>query len=254
LVRKRERMARKLSLEERIAERRPLLDILIRDFESLVRSFDEDREFVGPSIYFHVKGLEHLKRHVEPVGTLYDDLFFDYLYATLTSWGLNRMGPGKTKLGPISDLKASLQDQVVKNRELEGLRIDRLEGSEVAAVADASWQVMSGLQVSVAEVQLVANSKALHHVLPDLVPPIDRNYTLMFFVGRPYIYRSKEMRLFMAVFPLFHEIAVRCSETIHGFLTTPPKGMNTSVTKVIDNAILGLMPIYDRGSLNYSHA
>jgi transposase len=47
---------------------------------------------------------------------------------------------------------------------------------------------------------------------------------------------------FQVLYPLFQEIAVRCSGEIHQFIATPFKGMNTSVTKVIDNAILGFMP------------
>jgi hypothetical protein len=34
---------------------------------------------------------------------------------------------------------------------------------------------------------------------------------------------------------------VGCAEEIRGFIAMPPLGMNTSVTKVIDNAILGFM-------------
>jgi hypothetical protein len=41
--------------------------------------------------------------------------------------------------------------------------------------------------------------------------------------------------------PLFHEIAVRCAGEIRELLAKPLEGMNTSVTKVIDNAILGFM-------------
>jgi hypothetical protein len=32
------------------------------------------------------------------------------------------------------------------------------------------------------------------------------------------------------------------SDEIHGFIAKPSEGMNTSVTKVIDNAILGFTP------------
>jgi hypothetical protein len=101
---------------------------------------------------------------------------------------------------------------------------------------------MANLRVGIGETLLVANSKALHHLLPGLIPPIDRNYTLRFFVGRPYIYRGRDAAYFRALYPLFHEIAVRCAGEIHGFLAAPTEGMNTSVTKVIDNAILGFMP------------
>ena len=47
---------------------------------------------------------------------------------------------------------------------------------------------ISGLRISASETQIVAGSRALHHVLPELVPPIDREHTIQFFYGykRPY--------------------------------------------------------------------
>jgi hypothetical protein len=131
---------------------------------------------------------------------------------------------------------------------VQQLRIERLDAQEVHDVAEAAWEVMADLRVGVGKTLLVANSKALHHLLPGLVPPIDRNYTLKFFTGRPYIYRGRDAEYFRAIYPLFHEIAVQCANEIHGFITRPYEGMNTSVTKVIDNAILGIMPtINNRG-------
>jgi hypothetical protein len=125
---------------------------------------------------------------------------------------------------------------------VQQLRIDRLDPGKVREVVEAAWEIMSSLRVGIGQTLLVANSKALHHLLPGLIPPIDRSYTLMFFVGRPYIYRGRDADYFRVLYPLFQEIAVRCSGEIHRFIATPPEGMNTSVTKVIDNAILGFMP------------
>jgi hypothetical protein len=85
-------------------------------------------------------------------------------------------------------------------------------------------------------------ARPLHHLLPDLIPPIDRTYTLKFFLGRPYLYPGRDADYFRVLYPLFQEIAVRCSGEIHQFIATPSEGMNTSVTKIIDNAILGFMP------------
>jgi hypothetical protein len=74
-------------------------------------------------------------------------------------------------------------------------------------VAAAIWDVMKELKVGVGKVLLVANSKALHHLLPDLVTPIDRNYALRFFVGRASIWRSHDADYFKALFPLYREMA-----------------------------------------------
>ncbi|HZD70881.1 MAG TPA: hypothetical protein VFA45_18895 [Actinomycetes bacterium] len=235
------RARRHQTLQERIDERRPDLERLIGDLSRFVRRFDANRPFVGPSLYFHAKTIQALRRHSTPVEALHDDLFFDYLYATLTSWGLHRLGSGNTRLGDLDDLKASFRDQTTTIKQLQHRRIERLSSEEVREVTEKAWNIMANLQVGIGETLLVANSKALHHLLPDLIPPIDRTYTLMFFVGRPYIYRNRDAAYFRALYPLFHQIAVRCSGEIHRFIAEPSERMNTSVTKVIDNAILGFM-------------
>jgi hypothetical protein len=235
-------------LQRRINERRPDLERLVDHFSGFVRSFDASRQFVGPSVYFHAKTIQGLAGHPTAVDALGDDLFFDYLYATLASWGLHRMGPGNTKLVDLDELKASFRSQAADIERVQQLRIERLGSGDVGEVAEAAWKIMANLRVGIGETRLVANSKALHHLLPGLVPPIDRNDTLRFFVGCPYVYRGRDAEYFRAIYPLFHEIAVRCASEIHGFLTMPQEGMNTSVTKVIDNAILGCMlTIKDEG-------
>jgi len=132
------------------------------------------------------------------------------------------MGPGNTRLRDINELKASFRAQAESIEPVQHLRIDQLGYGEVGAVARDAWQIMTTLRVGIGQTLLVADSKALHHLLPSLIPPIDRNYTLRFFVGRPYIYRGRDAELlFWATYPLFHEIAVRCAGEIGRFITTP---------------------------------
>jgi hypothetical protein len=175
------------------------------------------------------------------VDALGDDAFLDHLYAILASWGLHRMGPGNAKLGDIDELKASFRAQASEIEQVQQLQIDQLDSDKVREVAEAAWAIMASLRVGIGPTLLVANSKALHHLLPGLIPPIDRNYTLRFFVGRPLHLSGRDADYFQVLYPLFQEIAVRCSGEIHRFIATPSEGMNTSVTKVIDNAILGFM-------------
>jgi hypothetical protein len=167
------------TLRQRIDDRHPDLERLVGDFGRFVQTFATSGQFVGPSVYFHAKAIEVLRRHRTAVDALSDDLFFDYLYATLTSWGLHRMGPGNTRLRDIDELKASFRAQAESIERLQQLRIEQLGLGEVGAVAEDAWQIMTALRVGIGETLLVANSKALHHLLPGLIPPIDRNYTLL---------------------------------------------------------------------------
>jgi hypothetical protein len=106
------------------------------------------------------------------VDALGDDAFFDYLYATLASWGLHRMGPGNTKLGDIDELKASFRAQASNLERVQELQIDRLDPTSVPEVANRAWEIMANLRVGVGQTLLVANSKALHHLLPGLISKI----------------------------------------------------------------------------------
>jgi hypothetical protein len=83
--------------------------------------------------------------------------------------------------------------------------------------------------------KIVAGSKALHHVLPELVPPIDREYTLRFFFHTTNLPHREELA-FRTVYPCFWKIATSCRKEIECRLG---RGMNTSITKVIDNAVVG---------------
>jgi hypothetical protein len=74
-------------------------------------------------------------------------------------------------------------------------------------------------------------------LLPDLVPPIDRQYTFNFFTGQMQVIDGEETA-FAEWFPLLCEIARACTEQIGAALE---RGgfMATSASKVIDNAIMG---------------
>jgi hypothetical protein len=78
--------------QDRIRRMQERVDLLIEHFDEYVEVFNQRNLFTGPSIHFHNKTLEIFRRHNKPSEVLLDDLFFDYLYATLTSWGLHRRG------------------------------------------------------------------------------------------------------------------------------------------------------------------
>lgn len=212
---------------------------LIDQFDECVEVFDQTNPFTGPSVYFHKKTLEIQQRHIAPCDVLWDDLFFDYLYATLTAWGLHRMGPDPGKLTEIEELRSSFQKQEGRIRALHSLAIDNIPEGKVSSVTSGLWDVLDSLQIRTraSRTKIVANSKALHHLLPDLVPPIDGAYTLKFFYNdRTTALNQGDEIAFREIYPHLCHIASACATKIQ---THIGHGMNTSKTKVIDNAIVG---------------
>jgi hypothetical protein len=185
---------------ERMDQRaRKLADV----FDDYVRVFGTSERFTGPSGYFHRKTLALRTLHHDIASVLQDDAFFD---ATLTAWGMHRMGPGNTRLRALSEIRDSICAQAEALEALAPLEITTVSAADRMSVVDKTWSVLTALRVSVADAQIVANSKALHHLLPALVPPMDRNYTYRFFYGRKKLSIS-EREAFGEIFSRLLDVA-----------------------------------------------
>ncbi len=210
--------------------------LLKRHFVWSLRHFDAKELFSGPSLYFHRRTIECRRKHHSAVDALHDSEFYDLLYATLTAWGLHRMGPGNAKLLDLPAIRESLVRNSDRIHALEGLRLSDFGSMDGDLVTKRVWAVLRDLKVTKAKAFLVANTKALHHVLPALVPPVDRQYTLDFFFGAAII-DGREEAAFRVMYPLFHDIAKSKASVIQRWIHR--NGWHTSESKVVDNAIVG---------------
>ena len=231
---KRKRMERRESTIERMAER---VSSLCSNFDEYVKEFDRTGLFTGPSLYFHFRTLEKLRAHSSPVDALDDTQYLEYLYATLTAWGLHRMGPGGAKLVGFDTFEKSIREQKGLIKSIERMSLLELPRKDLEETENRLWRILDLIRVSESRTKLVANSKTLHHILPDLMPPIDREYTLAFFYGNKTI-SGKDEQMFSEIYPRFHEIALECGDSIRAHVG---QGFHTSATKVIDNAIVGFV-------------
>ncbi len=211
---------------------------LSRNFAECLDFFEGATPFDGPSSYFYHKALAARLSHNSITSLLQDDLFFDWLYAMLTAWGLHRMGPGNAKLRQIKDLRESFHEQAHAIANLAPLKITSLQSTQDAErAAKDIWAVLSSLKISIAEAQIVANSKALHVVLPHLLPPIDREYTFRFFYDRGNL-SIPEKDAFVEMYVGFYSLAACNAQEI---VSRVGNGWHTSESKVIDNAIIGFI-------------
>lgn len=215
------------------------VDALIAQFTACVDTFETNSAFSGPSLYFHERALAYRRQHSSAASLLADDQFLEYVYAVLPAWGMHRMGKQAAKVVDFDEMAASFRAATEPIQHLWTRRITAIGPDEAQVVAADVWSIIASLRVSRSKTRIVAGSKALHHVLPDLVPPIDRQYTFRFFTGQKSV-PNGDQHAFLEWFPYLCEIGTRCRAEIDatvrrgGFLATGP-------AKVIDNAIIGFM-------------
>jgi hypothetical protein len=198
----------------------------------------EREAFPGPSLYFHVRAIERRRQHQNARSLLKDIQFLEYAYAVLPAWGMHQMGPQAAKVGDFAAIVTALRQQAPALDDLWPLRITALTPDAARQSAETAWQVIAAIKISTSRTQIVAGSKMLHHLLPDLIPPIDRQYTFSFFTGQKMV--ASDHVAFLDWLPQFAAIGTRCQEPIRDAIN---RGgfMATGEAKVIDNAIMGFM-------------
>lgn len=187
----------------------------------------------GPSEYFHKKTLQLIKeKGIEK--SFKNDLIFEYLYATLTAWGLHRQD-GKALLKDFDEFKA----EILRNRSalkyLEEYTLYNVNTNH--NIVEQLGELFMNIKVNKSEkTRLVVNSKLLFHLLPDLVVPMDRKHTFKLFK----INSSNEEReniYFQEIIKVSAQIAERNRNFIEEIIRT---GREVSIAKVIDDVLVGL--------------
>jgi hypothetical protein len=191
--------------------------------------------FHGPSLYFHQRSLDTRDARV----TL-DHL--EYVYATLTSWGMHRMGKGGSKM----------QSFEVFYQSIEPLRAQIAQAQQFTfeQMSEQQWSVLKlifqRIRIMATATSLVGNSKVMHHMMPNIVPPIDREYTLRYLQGNTNISNNldSEWELMKEIIKDFF-VPIASDQAFiqkaRTWIASPDDyPWDTSVFKVIDNLVIGL--------------
>jgi len=207
------------------------IEELIAKFPHYLHIFETRNPFTQHGqMELHVRTITLLKQLGGTANALRSLEYTNLLYRTLEAWGMNRRG---AKLKPLPEFRAALAAKAGEISALAPLSLQDCQ--EPAALAERLWQIISGLEVSQNWNKLVVGTKTLHHLLPTLVPPIDRTYTRVFFQWYSQDFQYQPSRFLDDTLPHFVTIAqsVALDEHVTG------RGWRTSPTKLIDNAIVG---------------
>lgn len=164
-----------------------------------------------------------------------DDDFSRLLHETLQRWGIGRRA---SRLAPLGEFRERLRAQAGPISALEGARIDD-SALDVQATARQVWAIIEDLHVVSNLSVIVAGTKTLHHLLPDLVPPMDRAWTGAFFRWSAAAPQYAQAATFIRTFTGFAQTAqaVSPAQFVGG-------GWRTSKTKVLDNAVIGCCKLH----------
>ena len=131
--------------------------------------------FGGPSLYFHQKALEWQQKD------FLSDKHIEYVYAMLVSWGMHRMGARGAKMPDYETFKESILSQKEKLDNLRYKSIENIKQGEEIAIIKTLSDICFSIKGTTSKSYIVSSSKTLAHILPNLVCPIDRQYTCQFF-------------------------------------------------------------------------
>jgi hypothetical protein len=162
--------------------------------------------------------------------------FLELTYRTLIEWGMDSRA---AKLMDFQTFKDSVSNYTRELEELSSYRICDLDPNGVDDLLNKVVVLFTGMKVMSSKCRIVGVSKTLHFLLPDLIIPIDRNYTLRFYYGKPEVTFStikKEInvfkRIFADAFHLVRQLSLSQAD-VDG------QGWNQSIPKLVDNAIIG---------------
>jgi hypothetical protein len=224
------------------------VDLLIAQFPRHLAYYEATPPFNKPEqLRTHRKTIALRRELGTASAALADDQFLNSLAQTLKAWGIWSRG---SIPGEALEFRRQLRNHEGEIAMLEGALIDSVDEQ----TCDRLWRIIRSLNLVLdkrtlepTQSKVVSGSKALHHLLPDLMPPIDRTYTGVFFDRwQPHHFqnRAQEEKTFRIAFKSFGTIAANVNPVQY----VGTHEWNTSRTKVIDNAIVGFVRfLKDRG-------
>lgn len=265
------------------------LERLIEDFDRGLHNFyTNDRASFsmfrkGPCLHFHIRTVKKLRDLLHQYNSYAQVCshpeYAELLYATLTAWGMNLVGgrihsnrleADEVGLQDFEKFQENLNDHKLIN-SLEHLRDERLRAplkltslnqsrlGEIKEEVKHAYEYLAQKRVVKSKRAIVAVSKVLHHLVPDLLMPVDGEHILKFLNKledkdensqplRPSSsYNYDTFDAYWSCVKISRHIAEKRGivdpskwEPRDPKFSIKKRPMDTSTPKMIDNAIIGL--------------
>jgi hypothetical protein len=193
--------------------------------------------FGGPSTHFHQRAITECQTR------FLSDEHIEMVYATLVAWGMHRTGRGGAKMPVYSVFHDSIIGVSKTLQKYKNTNIENVSESDISRVIAELSDICFGanaIKGSTTNSKLVSASKILAHILPNLVPPMDRQYTVRFFNQR-----KPNSNLSLEEEQEFFEKTMRClwefyqeSEILNLLQPLVQNGSVCSLPKLFDDLII----------------
>jgi hypothetical protein len=210
------------------------VQLILQNAETYHQAYYRSETFGNPCLYFH---LQALKTRQDPTSVKH----LEYIYATLIAWGMNRPGKNGSKMVDFKTFHESivqLESCILASQTFVCTNMD-----------ESKWEILEkvfkNIKIMKSRTSLVGNSKVMHHMFPNIIPPIDREYTLSFLHGNTNIQNDldAEWQLMKGIIETFF-IPIATDNSFNLMANNWMKKIDvypwdTSVLKIIDNILIG---------------
>jgi len=171
--------------------------------------------------------------------------YISLAYQTLQDWNMDQRG---AKLVDLSDFRDSILSYVESLAHLKEYRLELLNTSEIGKVLTELKGLFVNLKVMQTQARIVGVSKTLHFLLPNLVMPVDReNILSLLYLGSKY--SANPEREFGYFSQIFEEYRHLCHKLGLSVRDVDRLGWNSSIPKMIDNALIGFLSELLKGNV-----
>jgi hypothetical protein len=215
-----------------------LIDILFCDkvlFLEMVKKCNETyRSGHDLSSYLKIIGAHRSVKNISQL--IEDDDFIRTIYETLKLWNMNQQG---AVLEAYQTIKESILNCQEYLNELYGIQLNAISTKELANLKETLFLLFRDLKIMKSKRRIVGVSKTMHFLLPDLIMPVDGKYTMKALFGYNKLSKTAtaEFDDMFYILRRFHDIGCKFELSLNDCSQT---GWNTSVPKLIDNAIIGI--------------
>ncbi len=204
------------------------IDVVVAGFDRYLDVHDAHPPYPADVLALHREAIDMRRTFPSVRAAVRDDGFLTLVWEVLGAFGI---GTRVSRIVEPREFAAEL-----RHFEEQLARHDRVVlGDERSPwSAQRMWRLTEDIDIVGDGARGVAMTLVLHHLLPDLVVPIDWRFTAAFFGLDREDYQVSQREIFYTTWQAFERIARRVRpERLVG------AGWRTSGTKLIDNAIVG---------------